>query len=153
MSSLGGLNESGNVSTSIDLDEESSTDRSSLNEKLISGDQESKGEIKKKRFSFKNKLKINIKATGKVKTKKQKAKNLKKSRNDNSALFEKYTDCTICLEAFKSGQKVKIIPGCQHLFHEKCCIQWLDYKMSCPNCNQPIEVEPIGGRNDSQSSQ
>ena len=35
----------------------------------------------------------------------------------NDALFQKYQDCTICLEPFKNGQKVILIPRCEHLFH------------------------------------
>ena len=31
--------------------------------------------------------------------------------------FIKYKECTICLIEFKDGDKVKIIPGCEHLFH------------------------------------
>ena len=31
--------------------------------------------------------------------------------------FVKYKECTICLIDFKEGDKVKIVPGCEHLFH------------------------------------
>lgn len=55
--------------------------------------------------------------------------------------FEKYKDCTICLEAFKNGDKVKLMPMCGHIFHEQCCVHWLEFKFSCPNCNLPIEFK------------
>lgn len=61
-------------------------------------------------------------------------------------IFEKFQDCTICLENFKNGQKVKIMPNCYHLFHESCCIQWLDFKFTCPNCNLAIDLRPRDAR-------
>ena len=61
-------------------------------------------------------------------------------------IFAKFQDCTICLENFKTGQKVKIMPNCYHLFHESCCIQWLDFKFTCPNCNLAIDLRPREAR-------
>lgn len=43
------------------------------------------------------------------------------------------------------GQKVKVMPGCSHIFHEKCCSDWLDYKFKCPNCNVPIRFAGRAG--------
>lgn len=34
-------------------------------------------------------------------------------------------ECVICMEQFKNGEKVRKIPTCRHLFHEKCIVQWL----------------------------
>ena len=60
----------------------------------------------------------------------------------NEDIFDKFKDCTICLEAFENGDKVKIMPQCSHIFHEKCCLQWLDFKFTCPNCNLAIDLRP-----------
>ena len=49
--------------------------------------------------------------------------------------FEKYIECTICLVAFKNGEKVRVIPVCNHLFHEQCLEDWLRVRVKCPNCN------------------
>lgn len=63
------------------------------------------------------------------------------SLKSHHQLFLKYQECTICLDAFKNGDKVKIMPQCHHLFHEKCCENWLDYKFRCPNCNIAIQFD------------
>lgn len=68
-------------------------------------------------------------------------------------IFNKYKDCTICLDSFKHGAKVKIMPKCQHVFHEQCCVQWLDYKFRCPNCNLQIEVNLSSEENSNDSQQ
>jgi hypothetical protein len=67
------------------------------------------------------------------------------SSDRHLSIFDKYADCTICLEAFVDGQKVKVMPGCSHIFHEKCCSDWLDYKFKCPNCNVPIRFAGRAG--------
>ena len=54
--------------------------------------------------------------------------------------FIKYKECTICLIEFKDGDKVKIIPGCDHLFHKLCLDNWLLHNFKCPNCNLQIDV-------------
>lgn len=58
--------------------------------------------------------------------------------DSNRELFEKYSECTICLASFEDGQKVVVLVTCGHLFHQKCCDEWLDYKFKCPNCNLNI---------------
>ena len=65
----------------------------------------------------------------------------KKLKKDEENLIFKQDMCTICLEAFKNGDKVKIMPQCQHVFHEKCCANWLHEKFRCPNCNIAIQFE------------
>ena len=57
----------------------------------------------------------------------------------NQEIFDKFQDCTICLEVFNNGEKVQIMPICKHIFHEHCCSKWLDFKFTCPNCNLPID--------------
>ena len=41
--------------------------------------------------------------------------------------------CTICLEEFKSKEKVTALP-CIHFFHTKCIKQWMENKQECPVC-------------------
>lgn len=41
--------------------------------------------------------------------------------------------CTICLQDFDSGQKIKETE-CHHLFHWKCLKQWYKVSTSCPVC-------------------
>lgn len=41
-------------------------------------------------------------------------------KSDIQSIFNKYRDCTICLDPFHNDHKVKIMPHCEHVFHEKC---------------------------------
>lgn len=42
--------------------------------------------------------------------------------------------CVICLADFGGEEKVKLIPGCGHMFHPHCIDAWLMSKGSCPIC-------------------
>lgn len=46
------------------------------------------------------------------------------------------TECPICLAEFSQGEKVRILPGCNHGFHVKCIDTWLLSHSSCPTCRQ-----------------
>ncbi|XP_017697856.1 RING-H2 finger protein ATL57-like [Phoenix dactylifera] len=42
--------------------------------------------------------------------------------------------CVVCLADFQDKEKVKLIPGCGHVFHPQCIDAWLMSKWSCPIC-------------------
>ncbi|KAG1361334.1 RING-H2 finger protein ATL57 [Cocos nucifera] len=42
--------------------------------------------------------------------------------------------CVVCLADFEGKEKVKLIPGCGHVFHPQCIDSWLISKGSCPIC-------------------
>lgn len=44
------------------------------------------------------------------------------------------TECVICLSEFTAGDKVRILPKCNHGFHVKCIDKWLNSHSSCPTC-------------------
>ncbi|CAN1169476.1 RING-H2 finger protein ATL78 [Linum perenne] len=44
------------------------------------------------------------------------------------------SECVICLSDFAAGEKVKILPKCNHGFHVKCIDKWLRANSSCPTC-------------------
>lgn len=48
------------------------------------------------------------------------------------------TDCPICLGEFNEGEKVRILPKCNHGFHVKCIDTWLLSRSSCPICRRPL---------------
>lgn len=48
------------------------------------------------------------------------------------------TECPICLMEFDEGQKVRLLPRCNHGFHLKCIDLWLLSRSSCPTCRQPL---------------
>ncbi|CAI0428346.1 unnamed protein product [Linum tenue] len=43
-------------------------------------------------------------------------------------------ECVICLSEFAAGDRVKILPKCNHGFHSKCIDKWLGSHSSCPTC-------------------
>ncbi|AET04687.1 putative transcription factor C2H2 family [Medicago truncatula] len=46
------------------------------------------------------------------------------------------TECIICLSEFTKGEKVRILPKCNHGFHVRCIDKWLKEHPSCPKCRQ-----------------
>ncbi|KAK6932916.1 Zinc finger, RING-type [Dillenia turbinata] len=52
------------------------------------------------------------------------------------------TDCPICLGEFVDGEKVRILPKCNHGFHVKCIDTWLMSHSSCPTCRQSLLERP-----------
>uniref|UniRef100_A0A8D0AT46 Ring finger protein 122 n=1 Tax=Salvator merianae TaxID=96440 RepID=A0A8D0AT46_SALMN len=45
--------------------------------------------------------------------------------------------CAVCLEDFKLKEELGVLP-CQHAFHRKCLVKWLEIRCVCPMCNKPI---------------
>ncbi|MBA0681251.1 hypothetical protein Goari_023069 [Gossypium aridum] len=48
------------------------------------------------------------------------------------------TECPICLGEFLDGEKVRVLPKCNHGFHVKCIDTWLMSHSSCPNCRHSL---------------
>ncbi|WVZ23245.1 hypothetical protein V8G54_001789 [Vigna mungo] len=46
------------------------------------------------------------------------------------------TECVICLSEFVNGDKLRILPKCNHGFHVRCIDRWLSSHSSCPKCRQ-----------------
>ncbi|KAL8168219.1 hypothetical protein V2J09_009718 [Rumex salicifolius] len=44
------------------------------------------------------------------------------------------TECVICLSEFAHGEKVRLLPKCNHGFHVRCIDKWLNSHSSCPTC-------------------
>lgn len=54
-------------------------------------------------------------------------------------------ECAICLSEFAEGERVRVMPACNHGFHVKCVEAWLVTKSSCPTCRtscRPVAEEP-----------
>uniref|UniRef100_A0A3Q2YMX1 RING finger protein 122 n=1 Tax=Hippocampus comes TaxID=109280 RepID=A0A3Q2YMX1_HIPCM len=49
--------------------------------------------------------------------------------------------CAVCLEDFKVKDELGVLP-CQHAFHQKCLVKWLEVRCVCPMCNKPIAGPP-----------
>ncbi|EFJ48585.1 hypothetical protein VOLCADRAFT_60307 [Volvox carteri f. nagariensis] len=42
--------------------------------------------------------------------------------------------CTVCLGGFVTGEELRLLPGCGHVFHRCCIDRWLSTSATCPNC-------------------
>ncbi|KAI1905406.1 hypothetical protein AGOR_G00015860 [Albula goreensis] len=49
--------------------------------------------------------------------------------------------CAVCLEDFRVKDELGVLP-CQHAFHRKCLVKWLEVRCVCPMCNKPIAGPP-----------
>ncbi|OWM67052.1 RING-H2 finger protein ATL74 [Punica granatum] len=52
------------------------------------------------------------------------------------------TECPICLGEFVDGEKVRVLPKCNHGFHVRCIDAWLASHSSCPNCRHSLLDPP-----------
>ncbi|KAF8397116.1 hypothetical protein HHK36_016023 [Tetracentron sinense] len=52
------------------------------------------------------------------------------------------TDCPICLGEFEDGEKVRVLPKCNHGFHVRCIDTWLVSHSSCPTCRHSLLERP-----------
>lgn len=48
------------------------------------------------------------------------------------------SDCAICLSEFVPGERVRVLPRCNHGFHVRCIDRWLASRWSCPMCRQGL---------------
>ena len=53
----------------------------------------------------------------------------------------KYTDdsCGICCETYSVGDRVIELPGCEHLWHWKCCLNWVGPNGTCAKCRSGVK--------------
>eukprot|EP00934_Nitzschia_sp_Nitz4_P003206 Nitzschia sp. Nitz4//scaffold119_size111653//28316//29500//NITZ4_004183-RA/size111653-processed-gene-0.30-mRNA-1//-1//CDS//3329533815//3196//frame0 len=52
------------------------------------------------------------------------------------------TACSICIEDFESGERVRILPRCRHGFHTDCVLPWLTERQGCcPLCKTVVLPE------------
>ncbi|XP_074295550.1 RING-H2 finger protein ATL78-like [Silene latifolia] len=65
------------------------------------------------------------------------------------------TECVICLSEFSLGDKVRLLPKCQHGFHVRCIDKWLNSHSSCPTCRHCLieTCQKIVGCDQASSSQ
>ena len=85
------------------------------NEKYSNGPTADKSLNKLKRFQLTNKY-------------------CKKGKNGKIEL----PNCCICLSEIAKGQETVLLP-CGHMFHWKCCLNWLKKNNTCPMCRFEIK--------------
>nr|XP_016493833.1 PREDICTED: RING-H2 finger protein ATL72-like [Nicotiana tabacum] len=50
-------------------------------------------------------------------------------------------DCSICLEEFEAGELVRVLPSCNHRYHDTCIRRWMTNGRSrCPDCRQDYKA-------------
>lgn len=47
-------------------------------------------------------------------------------------------ECVICLSEFTAGERVRLLPKCNHGFHVRCIDKWLSSHSSCPKCRHNL---------------
>ncbi|MCO5575482.1 hypothetical protein L7F22_029283 [Adiantum nelumboides] len=47
--------------------------------------------------------------------------------------------CAICLSNFAIGDRIRVLPPCQHCFHVGCVDTWLSLHSSCPSCREYLQ--------------
>ena len=62
----------------------------------------------------------------------------------------KQEECSVCLEAFVSGQILICLP-CNHRFHEDCVVPWLENHVHCPYCRTRVSFK--GGTSSTSSNE
>mmetsp|Transcript_11070 Transcript_11070/g.12473 ORF Transcript_11070/g.12473 Transcript_11070/m.12473 type:complete len:180 (+) Transcript_11070:319-858(+) len=49
------------------------------------------------------------------------------------------TSCSICIDEFEEGEKIRLLPLCGHAFHTDCILPWLkDRQGCCPLCKMAV---------------
>ncbi|CAL9153101.1 unnamed protein product, partial [Musa hybrid cultivar] len=48
------------------------------------------------------------------------------------------SQCSICLSCYMEGDKIKVLPGCDHGFHPECVDEWLRAQANCPLCRASL---------------
>mmetsp|Transcript_52577 Transcript_52577/g.94390 ORF Transcript_52577/g.94390 Transcript_52577/m.94390 type:complete len:298 (-) Transcript_52577:82-975(-) len=57
---------------------------------------------------------------------------------DGSSRGSSGSECSVCMEAFVSGQELRVLP-CLHRYHRTCIDQWLRQKAACPLCKHDLQ--------------
>ncbi|CAF0903832.1 unnamed protein product [Adineta steineri] len=66
---------------------------------------------------------------------------LSPSRSPTLSDGESVSECSICLESYRSGQEVSIL-ACSHEYHSSCIGEWMLKNRSCPMCRKDIHNQP-----------
>merc|ERR1711865_1048188 len=49
--------------------------------------------------------------------------------------------CSICIDDFEEGEKLRLFPNCGHAFHTDCILPWLTQRQGCcPYCKTPVAL-------------
>ena len=64
------------------------------------------------------------------------------SVDDTSHMPCRWSECSICIDAFQPGETLTVLPRCQHAFHKECIKPWLLERLwCCPLCKTSVLKE------------
>ncbi|KAG4950813.1 hypothetical protein AAZX31_16G013400 [Glycine max] len=75
--------------------------------------------------------------------------------------FKEGLECAVCLSEIVEGEKLRLLPKCNHGFHVDCIDMWFHSHSTCPLCRNPVTFESskieennnvLGSSEDSSSS-
>eukprot|EP00803_Ostreobium_quekettii_P003559 evm.model.scf_2626EXC.3 EVM.evm.TU.scf_2626EXC.3 scf_2626EXC:12140-15090(-) len=49
--------------------------------------------------------------------------------------------CPICLQDYRKGDKLTVLPQCRHVYHARCITRWLRSRGDCPICRAFVKDE------------
>jgi hypothetical protein len=49
--------------------------------------------------------------------------------------------CPICLIEYENTENLLQLPSCNHTYHSKCILTWLEKESSCPNCRNVVTLQ------------
>lgn len=53
-------------------------------------------------------------------------------------------ECAVCLSEFEDGEKGRVLPKCDHCFHNDCIDMWFHSHSNCPLCRAPVHLHIPG---------
>jgi hypothetical protein len=70
----------------------------------------------------------------------------------------KCNTCSICIDEFEDGERLRLLPRCGHAFHTECILPWLSERQGCcPLCKMSVletdEIESEGSESSSEQEQ
>ncbi|CAN8287696.1 unnamed protein product [Cochlearia groenlandica] len=66
---------------------------------------------------------------------------LPKLTGEELAVIGRSTECAVCLDDIESGQPARLVPGCNHGFHQLCIDTWLYNHTVCPVCRAQLATD------------
>ncbi|VVA97609.1 unnamed protein product [Arabis nemorensis] len=57
--------------------------------------------------------------------------------------FKHNVECVVCLSELVEGDKARVLPTCNHLFHADCIDSWLRCQSTCPICRNKVGSVPL----------
>jgi len=76
--------------------------------------------------------------------------NRRRRYNDTTTTIS--TSCSICIDEFEEGEKIRLLPLCGHGYHTDCILPWLTERQGCcPYCKSQVICRVIDDDDDDDS--